>query len=314
MCATAFMFPGQGSQYVGMGRDLYESSPAARAVFQNADEILGTDLSRVCFEGPEEALRQTRCTQPAIFVHSVALLTVLGDGSAPATDGVAFTAGHSLGEYSALVASGALSFEEGLDLVRVRSEAMQQAGEENPGAMAAIVGLSDEEVESLCAEAAAEGIVQPANFNAPGQVIISGSIPGVMRAVELAKSHGARLAKELSVSGAFHSPLMLPARDPLWAALSGATIRDARIPVVANVTAQPVTDAEEIRTLLDRQLVSPVLWLGSMQKMVAEGVTTFVEIGPGRVLQGLLKRIAPEATAVGIDTPHDVEMFMKRVS
>jgi [acyl-carrier-protein] S-malonyltransferase len=300
MNVTAFVFPGQGSQYVGMGKDLYEQSHTARALFEQADRIVGAPLSAICFEGPEDELKQTRNTQPAIFVHSV-ILTRLYRGTPPA-----MAAGHSLGEYSALVAAGALTFESGLRLVRLRGELMQRAGTENPGTMAAVVGLQPNVVEEVCRTASTDGIVQPANFNSPGQVVISGTVAGVRKAMELAKEHGAKLVKELPVSGAFHSPLMGSAREGLRVALEQADIRDAAIPVYANVTAKPVRKADEIRTLLHEQITSPVRWEETILNMVADGATKFVEIGPGKVLQGLVKRIASAVEVSGVERYQDV--------
>ncbi len=299
MGMTAYVFPGQGSQYVGMAKDLFEAHPASRALIEKADAILGVPLSRICFEGPEEELRQTRNTQPAIFLHSVVLFAAMD--ARPA-----MVAGHSLGEYSALVAAQALSFEDALRLVRLRGELMQRAGEEHPGTMAAVVGLSPQVIQEVCGEAAAAGIVQPANFNSPGQIVISGSVAGVRRAMEIAKSRGARMVKELVVSGAFHSELMAGAQEGLKKGLDRATVRDARIPVYANVTAEPVRRAEEIRTLLYRQLTSPVRWEESVHNMVRDGMTECTEIGPGKVLQGLIKRIAPEVATAGVDAWRDI--------
>jgi [acyl-carrier-protein] S-malonyltransferase len=294
---TAFVFPGQGSQYVGMGKDLCEQIPAARTLFNQADAVLGFPLSKVCFEGPEEELKQTKNTQPAIFVHSVAVAQLVRSKNLRP----AMAAGHSLGEYSALVAAGALTFVEGLKLVRLRGELMQKAGVDQPGTMAAVVGLDPATITTVCDEASNEGIVQPANFNSPGQIVISGSITGVRKAMALAKARGAKLVKELPVSGAFHSPLMESAGDGLKTALDAATIRDAQIPVYANVTAKPVQNAAEIRNLLYRQLTSPVRWEESVANMSADGATEFIELGPGKVLQGLVKRIQPAAVTAGID-------------
>jgi [acyl-carrier-protein] S-malonyltransferase len=300
MGATAFLFPGQGSQYVGMGKDLYEQHPAARAMFEQADAIVGTSLTKICFEGPEEELKQTKNTQPAIFLHSVVLAKFYRGEKA------VMAAGHSLGEYSALVYAGALTFEEGLRLVRLRGELMQQAGVEQPGTMAAVVGLEASVIGEVCCTAWEAGIVQAANFNSPGQIVISGSVSGVRKAMELAKARGAKIVKELPVSGAFHSPLMESAKRGLQAALEKATIRDASIPVYANVTAKPVTKADEIRRLLDEQLTSPVRWDETISAMSSAGVSTFVEIGPGKVLQGLVKRIVPSASTRGVEKVADI--------
>lgn len=301
MSKIAFIFPGQGSQYVGMGKDLFEKSEEARSFFQNADLVLKSDLSKICFEGPEETLRQTMNTQPAIFIHSMALLRLIGPRE------VSMVAGHSLGEYSALVAAGSIDFEDGLRLVRLRGELMQKAGVENKGTMAAILGLEPSAVEEICSAASLEGIVQCANFNSPGQIVISGAVEGVRRAVGLSKERGAKMAKELVVSGAFHSPLMSSARDGLMNALQKIVIRDARIPVYSNVTAAPVTKAEEIRWMLGEQLTSPVRWEESVKNIVRDGGNKFVEIGPGKILQGLVKRICPEAGLSGIDKFEDIQ-------
>lgn len=300
MISLAFVFPGQGSQYVGMGRDLYENVDEARALFDSADRILGFPLSRLCFEGPEGELRQTKNTQPAIFLHSMVLAQLLGGEPA------SMAAGHSLGEYSALVHAGSLSFEDGLRLVRLRGELMQQAGVEQPGTMAAVIGLQPAVVEEICREAEAAGIVQPANFNSPGQVVLSGSVEGVRRGMELAKARGARLVKELQVSGAFHSPLMSSASEGLHEALEKSMIRDASIPVYTNVTARPVRKAKDIREMLFLQLTKPVRWEESVLNMIADGAGHFVEIGPGKVLQGLIKRIDGSVQTRGIEKHGDI--------
>jgi [acyl-carrier-protein] S-malonyltransferase len=301
MAKTAFIFPGQGSQYVGMGKDLVQQHSVARQLFEQADNILGFSLSRVCFEGPEDELRQTRNTQPAIFLHSLAVLQELK------TTRPDMVAGHSLGEYSALVAADSLSFEDGLRLVRLRGELMQHAGEINKGTMAAVVGLDPDAIENVCVEARFAGIVQAANFNSPGQIVISGSVEGVHKAMELAKARGAKLVKELVVSGAFHSPLMESAMAGLKEALEKTPINDARIPVYTNVTAEPVTSASTIRDLLFKQITSPVRWEQSVHAMVRDGATVFHEMGPGKVLQGLVKRSEPGVQVRGFDKISDFE-------
>jgi [acyl-carrier-protein] S-malonyltransferase len=283
-----------------MGKDLYERCVAAREFFDEADRLLGFLLSQICFEGPEERLRQTRVQQPAIFVHSV-VLTKLLENTKPD-----MVAGHSLGEYSALVCAGALSFEDGLKLVHVRGDLMQKACEENPGTMAAIVGLEPSKVDEICREASSVGIVQSANFNSPGQVVVSGSVAGVQKAMEAAKNRGARIVKELAVSGAFHSPLMLSAKDGLRKALDEVRINDAHLPVYANVTAKPVKHADEIRELLHQQVTSPVRWQESINNMICDGAAKFVEVGPGKVLQGLIQRIDSSVKVLGVDKFEDV--------
>ena len=300
MNTQAFVFPGQGSQYVGMGKDLYEQHPEARRRFDEADALLGFSLSTICFEGPEEELKQTKNTQPAIFLHSMVIAHLLRGERA------SMAAGHSLGEYSALVYAGALTFEDGLHLVRLRGELMQRAGIEQPGTMAAIVGLEPDVVNDICRIAASAGIVQAANFNSPGQIVISGSVAGVRKAMEVAKERGAKLVKELPVSGAFHSPLMESAQSGLKAALQKTSIADAALPVYANVTARPVQRADEIRRLLYEQLTNPVRWEESIRNMASDGATTFVEIGPGKVLQGLVKRIRSDAVTRGIEKLTDI--------
>jgi [acyl-carrier-protein] S-malonyltransferase len=281
---------------------MYEASASARKVFENADALIGFPISRVCFEGPEDLLRQTKNTQPAIFLHSMALTTLMNHGE------ITMAAGHSLGEYSALVFAGAMSFETGLKLVRLRGELMQQAGEEEQGTMAAVVGLDGAVIDEVCREAGSAGTVQAANFNSPGQVVISGSVAGVRKGMELAKARGAKMVKELVVSGAFHSPLMKKAHEGLIKGLANSEIRDARIPVYANVTGKPVQRAAEIRTLLEQQLTHAVQWEQSVRNMIAAGATTFVEIGPGKVLQGLVKRINNGVEVRGVDKFPDIQI------
>jgi [acyl-carrier-protein] S-malonyltransferase len=295
MGKTAAIFPGQASQYVGMGKDWYESDASAKDLFDQADSLLGFKLSQICFYGPEEELRQTCNTQPAIFLHSMVVARALEDVKPD------MVAGHSLGEYSALVAAGSISFEEGLGLVRLRGELMQQAGEENEGTMAAVLGLSPGEVEEICREASPAGVVQPANLNSPGQIVISGSVSGVRKAMEIARHRSARLVKELVVSGAFHSPLMESAKDRLKQALDQVSICDSTIPVYANVSGEPVNKASDIRDSLCLQITNPVRWEQTVKNMVHDGATQFFEIGPGKVLQGLVKRTEPSVQVSGFD-------------
>lgn len=304
MAKRAFLFPGQGSQYVGMAKDLFESSVEAKEMIRMADSELGINLSRIMFDGPEEELKQTEYTQPAIFLHSVVLASLMR------TLDCEGAAGHSLGEYSALVASGAIQFLDALKLVRARGIAMQKSGIELPGTMAAVLGMDSEKLESVCAEASADGIVQCANFNSPGQIVISGSVEGVRKAMQLAKAGGAKLVKELVVSGAFHSPLMQSAKDTLFGELEKANIYDSKFPVYANVTAKPATTKEAFKNLLFEQVTSPVRWEETIKNMSADGFDEFVEIGPGKVLHGLVKRINPSAACFTIDKYSEVEKFL----
>ncbi len=281
----AYLFPGQGSQFTGMGKDHYESSPEARALYESANDTLGYILSEVMFSGTEEDLRQTRITQPAIYVHSYVRAQMLGDAFQP--DAVA---GHSLGEFTALAAAGAFTFEEGLLLVRERAEAMQSAGEQSEGTMAAVIGLEDEKVEDICRTIGTD--VVPANYNSPGQLVISGSMAGIAAASEQLLASGASKVIPLVVGGAFHSPLMQPARDRLERAINQCTMRKPRFPVYQNVTARPETDPEIIRKNLVEQLTAPVLWTQTMLQMIADGLTHAVEVGgKGRILCALLRRI-----------------------
>lgn len=304
MAKKAFLFPGQGSQYVGMAKDLFDNSVEAKEMIRTADEAVGANLSYIMFNGPEEELKQTEFTQPAIFLHSVVLASLIRTLRPDAA------AGHSLGEYSALVAAGAIQFYEAVKLVRQRGLAMQYAGTVMQGTMAAVVGLQPEVVESLCKEASAVGIVQCANFNSPGQIVISGSVDGVKKAMELCKSNGAKLVKELVVSGAFHSPLMEPAKERLQKALDETNFYNARFPVYTNVTAKPVNDKDEIKKLLFEQLTSPVRWEETIRNMINDGIEEFYEIGPGKVLQGLVKRINPDVKVFGIDKYEDVYQYI----
>ncbi|MES2388711.1 MAG: ACP S-malonyltransferase [Bacteroidota bacterium] len=284
----AYIFPGQGSQFPGMGRDLYNSSDKARELFEQANTILGFRISDIMFEGTEEALRQTNVTQPAIFIHSVIKAALM-----PAFD-ADMAAGHSLGEFSALVAAGALSFEDGLRLVSARAEAMQKACKQNPGTMAAILGLEDEKVEEVCA-GISEEIVVPANYNCPGQLVISGSMAGIELGCRLMKEAGAKRALPLPVGGAFHSPLMEPASIALAAAIERTPFNAPACPIYQNVSAEGVTDPAIIKSNLIAQLTAPVRWTQSVRNMAAAGATSFVECGPGNVLQGLVKKIVKEA-------------------
>lgn len=306
--SLALLFPGQGSQHVGMGRELASTHDLARRTFEEADGILGFDLSRVAWEGPEEELTETRNAQPAILAHSVAVYRVLEADLGP----VAMAAGHSLGEFSAHVAAGTLSFADALEAVRLRGELMFRAGEERSGTMAAILGLGEEEVESVCREASAgDAVCVPANFNSRGQVVVSGDVQGVGRAMELAREAGAKRVVELNVSGAFHSPLMEPAEKGLRERLESLTFSDPRFPVVSNVSAEAVRDGAAARELLIRQLTSPVRWTASIGAMVDDGVQRFLELGPGSVLCGLNRRNARDLSCTSVGTPDEIEAFQK---
>ena len=280
----AYVFPGQGAQFVGMGSNLYQESALAKPLFEQANEILGFRITDLMFNGTDEDLRQTQVTQPAIFLHSVILAKTLGNDFQPV-----MVAGHSLGEFSALVATGALSFEDGLQLVYRRAQAMQRAGEENPGTMAAVLGLPDEQVEEICA--GIDDIVVPANYNCPGQIVISGTLTGVETACEQLLAAGAKRALKLNVGGAFHSPLMEPARTRLAEAIYATTFKTPVCPVYQNVSTQGEIDPETIQTNLIAQLTAPVKWTQSVQNMIAGGANDFTELGPGNVLQGLIKKI-----------------------
>ncbi len=292
----AFVFPGQGAQFVGMGKDLYDGNEQAKAMFEKANEILGYRITDIMFEGTDEELKQTKVTQPAVFLHSVIKAICLGDEFKPA-----MTAGHSLGEFSALVAAGALSFEDGLRLVYARAMAMQKACEAAPSTMAAIIGLPDEQVEKICASINKEGnIVIPANYNNPGQLVISGNIDAVNEACEKLKEAGAKRALPLKVGGAFHSPLMQPAKDELQAAIEKTEIHAPICPVYQNVDGKPHTDPAEIKQNLIAQLTSPVRWTQCVQNMIADGADDFTECGPGKALQGMITKINREVNVHGI--------------
>jgi [acyl-carrier-protein] S-malonyltransferase len=303
----AFIFPGQGSQYVGMAKDLHNSYPGVKKLYDQASEILGFDLDQISFEGPKEVLVQTKYTQPAIFVHSIAIWQLLKKEDLKP----AYVAGHSLGEYSAGVVAEVLSFEDALAAVKKRSALMQRACEQNRGTMAALIGLSREMVLEICKEASKVGIVQPANFNSAEQTAISGEIKAVEKGVELAKSKGAKIAKLLPVGGAFHSELMRPAQEGMGRVLSNVKINSASVPLVANVTAQSVSDPQKIKELLTQQITHPVLWYQSMRFVYDQGIRDFVEIGPGKVLQGLLKRSFKDINLHGIDKTSDLEEFLR---
>jgi [acyl-carrier-protein] S-malonyltransferase len=300
-----FVFPGQGSQTVGMGRDLVEHYPSSAKLFERADAVLGYSLSDLCFDGPEEDLTRTINTQPALYVTSAAALAPIADkGYEPIV-----TAGHSVGEYAALYAAGAFTFEDGLKLVRARAELMNEAAESNPGSMAAILGLTGDQVKEAVAKAVAAGVVVAANFNTPTQTVISGESDAFARACEIASEMGAKRVIPLAVSGAFHSPLMQGASDCLAETLRLAQVGDTRVPVVANVTAQPETTAAQIRENLARQLTGSVRWVECVEMMVSMGVETFVEVGSGNVLAGLIRKIAPDREVVSIGNPASVQLI-----
>ena len=298
-----FLFPGQGSQFVGMAKDLFNEFQLAKNLFEEAEGILGYNLAKIAFEGPDEILKQTQFTQPSIFVHSVIINNILFDkGIFPLA-----VAGHSLGEFSALVAAEVLSFGDALSIVKVRADEMAKAGELQPGAMAAILGAEQDQLEAICDQ---NGIVLPANLNAPGQVVISGEVDAVGDAIITAKKMGIRRALPLNVSGAFHSPLMTPARVPLLEALEAVNFSDAKVPVYQNVNAKPVTDANELKSNILKQLESPVRWAEIISNMNRDGFTSYLEIGPGKVLQGLNRRILMEHDSSSIGTKEQLELYV----
>ena len=302
MGKTVLFFPGRASQYVGMAKDLHASSVEVRRLYELASDEISADIARLSFEGPAEELKRTRFTQPAILLHSLSVLKILGD-DLPEFD---YAAGHSLGEYGALAVTGALSFEDAVRAVVKRAALMEDACVKNPGTMAATMGLTPEQAQQVCDEASSVGVVVPANFNSDGQIVVSGEIAAVGKAAELAKAAGAKRAMMLQVGGAFHSPLMEPARRGLEEFLSGVSIYRPRRPVIANVTAEPVTEPDQIRTLLIKQVTSPVRWAQTMAWLKHAGVTRIFEIGPGRVLTGLAKREMQPQESINLDTLTDI--------
>ena len=299
------MFPGQASQYVGMAKDLYAHSDDVKALYKMASKEIGQDIAKLSFEGPAEKLKKTRFTQPAILLHSLAVLKILKD-SLPKFD---FTCGHSLGEYGALAVSGALLFEDAIKGVVKRSSLMEESCRKNPGTMAAIIGLDEKQVEQVCKNASINGVVVPANFNSQNQIVISGEIEAVKKACELAKNAGAKRAILLEVGGAFHSPLMAPAREGLKKYLDEVDLKDPTVAVIANVTAQPVKKASEIKKLLVEQITAPVKWTQTMEFLANNNVTTVIEIGPGKVLSGMAKREMRPEKIINLDTLSDIENF-----
>ena len=310
MNQLAFIFPGQGSQFVGMGKDLYDRFDIARKRFDQAGEIFKFDLAQLCFEGPDDELRLTRNTQPAIFVHSFILVELLRERGVHPD----MLAGHSLGEYTALTASGALEFEEALRLVMLRGEAMQHAGDYQKGTMAAVIGLDFHLVEKFCNEVSRSAYVGMANFNSPSQVVISGTIDGVHQVMARVQQAGAKRVIELNVSGAFHSPLMERALNFLSDALEKANIQAPNIPVYSNVNAEVNRDPERIRKLLEEQLLDSVLWYQSIEKMIADGATYFIEVGPGKVLSNMLRQTRKDVTAVPVGSVEQLELILREAA
>lgn len=309
---TVLVFPGQGSQYVGMGLDLYNNSPIAKDLFNKADDILGYSISKICFEGPLDTLKETRYTQPALFVHSAVLFEMMKDKLGFSPTAFSATAGHSVGEFAALYAAGVFSFEEGLRLVSLRGELMFNSGLERPGTMFAVIGLDDAIVEQTCkeiTEANAPEVVVPANYNSPGQLVVSGSRDVLRENADKFKQAGARMVKELVVSGAFHSPLLESSSEKLTAAINAINFMDASVPVYQNVTSKPETDGNAIKNNLIKQLTAPVLWSQTMMNFQNDGFDNFIEIGAGNVLQGLIKRTIEEVAIAGVDKFEDLDKF-----
>lgn len=306
MSKTVLFFPGQASQYVGMAKDLYEHAGEVKALFELASNEIGEDIAKLSFDGPQEKLKETRYTQPAILLHSLAVLTVLKD-DIPQFD---FACGHSLGEYVALAATEAMTYEEAIKAVVKRASFMERACRKNPGTMAAVIGLDENQVEELCKGASNIGVVVPANFNSRSQIVISGDIDAVKEATNKAKEMGAKRALLLEVGGAFHSPLMQPARDEMKTYLDNVNLNDPKVPVIANVTAQPVTNASDVKRLLVDQITSPVKWSQTMNYLKDSGVTTILEIGPGKVLSGMAKRDMQPEKIINLDTLADIEAFV----
>jgi [acyl-carrier-protein] S-malonyltransferase len=307
----AFVFPGQGSQYVGMGKQLHDASPAARRVFEQADAILGFPLSKLCFEGPQEELDDTYNAQPAILTVSIACLEALKERFGPLgyVGAPTLVAGHSMGEFTALVAAGVLDFEDALKLVRERGRLMKQSGVERPGGMAAVIGLDEQVLEEVVQEAQSAGVVTLANANSPGQTVLSGEVAALQRAMELAKARGARLVQRLAVSIASHSPLMQQAALHFSELVNRINLRPPQVPLIANISAQALTTVEDLRAELSEQLTRPVQWTRSVQAMVSQGVDTFVEIGPQQVLSGLIRRIIPEARPITLTDTEVVRLL-----
>ncbi len=306
MSKTAIIFPGQASQYVGMGKDLYETHSVVKELYQFASDEIGEDMAKLSFEGPAERLKETRFTQPAILIHSLAILKILRD-NLPKAD---FTAGHSLGEYGSLALSGALSFEDAIRAVVKRATLMEEACRKNPGTMAAVIGLDEQKIEDICKAASTDGVVVPANFNSTNQIVISGDLSAVERACPLCKEAGAKRAMILQVGGAFHSPLMAPAKSGMEEYLEELTFAVPKIKIVPNVTAVAESDPENIKKLLLEQLTAPVKWQQTMQFFNEQGVDQIIEIGPGKVLAGLAKREMSGATIINIDKQEDIDTFV----